>query len=663
MNDPIPQSNQSPLSTRFYASDCIHLIGRYWPVLFIVPALLVSGVLYLHLTSTKYYGASASVYMDPSFGSRISTESVKGESQVLRDDEAALFSMEETICSDAMILRVAKKLDLLDDPSFLPKSINKRIKKKKEVTEARIVHEIRKRYAAELINATRILKVYVEDTKPERSVLIAQTFIDEFVTFLQEQKVESEAGLKENLLKQAEVVKQRAITAEQQLNSFRSKHTGFLVEQDSNLFTTHMQESGKELNDTKAELLKLDTLLAGLEQIDARDNPVRILNLAKGEYAVDFDEVLAQRAAALIELQDIQQRFGPRHADYRSAYNRFKSIDQSIQRHAQEIKNSTRTRRILLDQQKNAQEHEMALLREKFNSYKSAGAEFRGLKGSVDREWAQYEKINDRILSLTDKADLSANVATPLGDPIVPFNSTKRHLIKLAAAAILLSAGWVVFAGAYLIFRGLPFTCHQQIQDILDVPVAGRLTRSDLSRSGVLSSLPLLTSSSKVVHLTSVDLIEGASVCQMVTESYLERGSEVTILQVSDRDGAALYEFKTPGVDIFQVFPSQIEVRKLRITIRDFISEHPNKTILIDSTGVTDLETKLALGKITNSTVVVIQEDGINREITQRWLERFKKESGNIIALYQTSNYPTRGVRKALPMKAAQSVAEPFQLN
>ncbi|MDF1813792.1 MAG: hypothetical protein P1V20_16440 [Verrucomicrobiales bacterium] len=660
MNDYIPQSDQSPLATRFYVSDCVHLVARYWPALFIVPALLMAAVVLYHISGTKYYGASASVYMDPSFGSRIQTESGRSTTPVLEDDEEALFSMEETICSDAMILRVLKKLNLTDDRSFLPSGVIKRIEANQIVTDARIIDSVRKRYSAGLINATRILKVYVEDKDPERAVKLAETFVSEFVLFLQEQKVESEIRLKENLLKQAEIVKSRAIEAEQNLNSFRNEHSDFLVEQDSNLFARQMQEAGTDLNKTNAELIKINSLLTGLDQIDANENPVRILNLSKGEYAVDFDQVLTKRADALVNLQDAQQRFGPSHSSYRAAYNQFKSIDQSIRNHAQEIKNSTRTRQSLLQQQKASLEQEMAMLREKFNDYKSASAEFRGLNGTVEREWSLYEKINDRILSLGDQADLSPNLATPLGDPIVPYNPTRKYLISIAAAAILLSAGWIVVVGTVLIMRGLPFTNSRQIQDILDVPVAGQLSKSDLSKPGVLSSLPLLTGSSKVVHLTSAAVGNGAAnVCQMITEAYLEQGAEVTILQIADSPGVAEYEFRNQGVKTYLVLPSQIEVRKIRLAIRYFLNENPNRTIIIDSTGVSDQETKLALAKITNATVILVKENSVTRDQAKRWFQRFKKEAGNILALYQSTNFPMRGARKALPMRPA---TETFQL-
>lgn len=663
MNDQIQHPNQSPLTARFYLSDLAHLIGRYWFILFAVPALLIAGVVLFYLQGTKFYGASASVYMDPSFGSRIQTESNRGMPQAQQDDEQALFSMEETICSDAMILRVLRKLDLTDDPDFLPESINSRVANQLEVSDARIVDSVRKRFSSELINATRILKVYVEDPDPERAVLIAQTFISEFVLFLQEQKVDSEINLKKNLLSQAEKVKARAIAAEQDLNKFRNKYSDFLVEQDSNLFSNQMQEASSELNQTNAELIKLETLLAGFAQIDAKENPVRILNLAKGEYAVDFDQILSQRAAALVNLQDAQQRYGPRHANYRAAYNQFKSVDQSIQNHAQEIKNSTKTRKILLEQQKAAQEHEVALLRNQFNEYKSASAEFRGLQATVDREWQLYNKLNDRMLSLSDQANLSPNLATPLGDPIVPFKPTQKYLISAAAGAILLSTGWLVIIGALLILRGLPFTCPRQIQDLLDVPMAGCLTRKDLSKPGILSSLPLLTGSSRVVHLTSADPGKGSTnICQMVTESFLEQGTDVTILQVTDQPGIDEYHFNSDGVESFMIRPSQIEIRKLRLTIRDFLNHNPKRTIIIDSTAVTDPETKLALGKITNSTVILVKENGVTREQARTWFTRFKKEAGNILALYQRSNFPTGGTRKALPMKAMNPATEAFQL-
>ena len=643
----------SPLAARFYVSDAAHLLKRHCPLLFLVPLLLLGGVVAYHFVGTKYFSASASVYMDPSFGNRIQTESTTAANGMASDEEA-LFSMEETICSEAMILRVLTKLGLLYDQEFLPKSITRRIDKGKDVTESRIVNAVRKRYGAELINATRILKVHVEDPDADRAVKIAETFISEFVLFLQEQKVQSEIDLKENLLAQAEQIKQRAIAAEKDLNKFRNKNDDFLVEQDSDLFSQKMLDASTELNSTNAELIRVTALLNALNQINPAENPIRILNLASGEYAINYDEVIAQRNDALVRLEDIRQRYGPSHSDYRAAYNQFRSIDQTIQNNAKELKASTQSRYDLLSTQKTTLESEMEKLRAGFKQYKSASAEFRGLDGSVERDWALYNKINQRILSLTDQAELSPNLATPLGEPIVPFKPSKKRIITASAAGVLLSMGWIVVIAAILILKGLPFTNSRQIQDVLGVPMAATLNKRDISDPEVLASLPLLTGSSKVLHLTAADQRQSGdqNVCQMITSAYRTQGMQVTVVQVSDIPGKHQYVFNDEGVDSFEVSPAQIEVRKLRLKIREFLNNDPNRTVIIDSSGLKNSETKLALGCITNSTVVLIRENGITREEAHSWISRFKGQSGNIMVLYQSQNFPKKpGLSKALPMK------------
>ncbi|MCB1063918.1 MAG: hypothetical protein KDN20_13475 [Verrucomicrobiae bacterium] len=642
-------TDQSSLSSHFYVSDLVHMARRYWKVLFIIPAVIAIAVLGYAAFGTKYYEATASVYMDPSFGHRIQTES-NGREPQMQEDEEALFSMEETICSGPMVLRVLEKLNLAEDEDYLPKSILSRKKGEEEVSDSRLIDSVQDRYRAELINATRILKVHARDTSPERASMIAKTFISEFVVFLQEHRIESEKALKASLLEQSEQVRERAIKAEQELNSFRTQQPDFLVEQDSNIFIQQMQDVGSELSSTNSQLIKLKSLLDALDQIDPKENPMRIFTLSKGEYAVDLDGVIAQWASAQTHLEEMKERYGPTHGEYRAALNGFTSIDESIRKHAEEIKLSTGSKYAQLTQQKETLTQEMAELRERFNSFKLAGAEFRGLDGAVEREWDAYDRINQRILNLTDNAEVSPNLATPLGSPIVPFKSTKKEMISAAAAGMVLSVGWIVVVAAALVFRGLPFTSNRQVQDILGVPLVATLREGDEYASGSLASLPMLTDSRRIVYLTSPDARQGSPhVCRMVANAFLDKDQEVTVFRISDTPQEESHRNKMAQFDIVDISTSKTDFRELKRKIEQFLNDHPRQNVLIDSTAISDLETKLALSRIADSAVVIVSENGITRGQVEQWFHRLKSEMKNVLALYQTQTFLPEEAPLALP--------------
>lgn len=652
-------SPTSPPASHLYVSDLVHLVRRYGLVLFAVPALIFAGVALYAVFGTKYYEATASVYMDPSFGQRIQTESRGNEPQTMQDEEA-LFSMEETICSGPMVLRVLERLNLAADEDYLPKAIVKRKHGEEEVSDSRLINAVEGRYRAELVNATRILKVHAKDTSPERASLIARTFISEFVIFLQEHRVESEKDLKANLLTQSEQIRERAIKAEQDLNQFRNQQPDFLVEQDSSLFTQQMQDVGSELSSTNSQLIKLKSLLDALGQIDSAENPMRIFTLSKGEYAVDLEAVIAQRSAAGIHLEEIKERFGPTHWEYRAALNGFNSINESIRKHAEEIKDSTRTKYDQLTQQKEVLTAEMADLRQRFTAYKSAGAEFRGLSSAVEREWEAYDRINQRILNLTDNADVSPNLATPLGSPIVPFKWAKKELVSSAAVGVVLSIGWIVVVAAILVFRGLPFTSKRQVQDILGVPLVATLRGGGDNLPGSLASLPMLTDSTRIVYLTSLEPQHGSPhVCRLVANAFLDKGQEVTIFRITDDLPERIHHFETSQIKTIDISSSRTDLRELRRSIEQFLADNPRQNVVIDSTSIGDLETKLALGRIADNAVVIVNENGTTRLQVEEWFRRLKSGMTNVLALYQTRQYLPDNGTLALPVAFAPNLSQP----
>lgn len=655
MNDYTTSAGSSPLSSRFYVSDLLHLLRHYWAILLIVPVLIVVAIALYAFLGTKYYAASASVYMDPSFGHRIQTESNGKEPQIVEDEEA-LFSMEETICSPPMILRVLKSLKLDTDLEFLPQEIRERKMSGEDVPDSRLVDSVASRYSAELINATRIIKVHVRDDSPERASRIAEAFISEFVKFLQENRVESEKELKTALMAQSDKIRARAIEAEQNLNDFRSQQPDFLVEQDSNVFTQQMQDAATELSKANAELVRLRSLRDALEQIDAESNPMRILTLSKGQYAVDLESVVSQLTAADAKFEEVKEKYGVNHSEYRAASNQLTRLRDSLKDHASEIKVATTSKFDQLSQQKEILETEMKGLRDRFKTYKSAGAEFRGLQSAVEREWDAYDRINDRILNLGDGADMSANLATPMGASIVPHKSTKRKLISALAAGMVLSVGWVLVVAAILILKGLPFTSSRQINEVLGVPLISTAGKGRTMGPETLSSLHIFTHSNRVIYLTSTEVDAGGdSVCEMVSKTFLERGEPVTVVRICDAHPDARYSFESDRVKVVDVSSTQTGVKELKKNVKQYLKDNPLQNVIVDTTAVRDMETKLALGKVSSSAIVIVRKNGITREHAEKWFQRFRGKVENVLALYHAPEATRTEPRLALPLKSAPS--------
>ena len=269
-----------------------------------------------------------------------------------------------------------------------------------------------------------------------------------------------------------------------------------------------------------------------------------------------------------------------------------------------------------------------------------------GMYPDVDATFSLINRTKSvRLADEIDEGELRANL-----DHARSLRPTKKEMISAAAAGMVLSVGWIVVVAAALVFRGLPFTSNRQVQDILGVPLVATLREGDEYASGSLASLPMLTDSRRIVYLTSPDARQGSPhVCRMVANAFLDKDQEVTVFRISDTPQEESHRNKMAQFDIVDISTSKTDFRELKRKIEQFLNDHPRQNVLIDSTAISDLETKLALSRIADSAVVIVSENGITRGQVEQWFHRLKSEMKNVLALYQTQTFLPEEAPLALP--------------
>ena len=442
--------------------DLVSIIKRrFWWLVAIPFVCVVLTIVYLFTIAVPLYSSSALIYVDPKFEKTLQIENVQASSS---SDLDSLNSLEKAITSDTMIVRVVNKLNLREEPDFMPKSLRKRVAEGKPVSDSRLLSSIRgKRVSAALIRPTRLLKLTVLDPSPERAKLIAETFVSEFELFLGEQK-RDEAGISEKGLRvQAELAYERALESEKQLEEFRSANPEFTVEQDHELFAERLSKVGQDLNSATARVLDLKSRVGTLESIDPEIEPIRAIETGGFSGLKQVSDVMAQRTAANSNFAIAKSRYTESHPSFIQAQLQVENADK-------ELKDLAKG--------------------------KSASSKFRAIQQKVETEWLVHQNLQARIGETSLSTEKSSSITTVMSAPIVPHKADKGKAISVIIAGIFgsfLSAG---FIGVDLL-RGRPYVDGRQAEDHLNVQTIARIPAPGV---GAENDQQLMSELSKVFY-------------------------------------------------------------------------------------------------------------------------------------------------------------------
>lgn len=489
--------------------DLKSIIFRRLKLLIAIPtAFVILALVYLYVIATPLYKSTALVFVDQKFDRILQIEDV----QSVSSDLDSLNSLEKSITSDSMILRVVDRLDLRNEPGFLPKSLQKRLDEGKPVSDSRLLAEIRgKRVTAGLIRPTRLLELTVLDPDPVRAQKIASTFVSEFETFLGEQKREEAGNSETGLRLQAEVAYKRALESEKQLEEFRRKHPEFTVEQDHQLFAERLSKVGEELNLSTGKVLDLQSRAETLRSIDPEVEPIKVIEIGNFSGLKQVSDILAQRNAAKTNFSVAESQFKPTHPTYVNAKTQLDDAERQLRQLATELKATVES------SLESAQRNEQLLvsrvkeLQGSLSDVKSMSSKFRAIQQKVETEWLVHQNLQAKIGETSLSTEKSTAITTVMSEPLVPHKPAKPSKPLVVLVAGFFGSFFSMGVIARDLFRDGPFVNRQQAEEILNlrsiarIPAVGSPANTDDALMAELSKIYYSPEyrGARFIHVTS----------------------------------------------------------------------------------------------------------------------------------------------------------------
>lgn len=453
--------------------DLLGILKRRLPWLLVLPAIgFALALAYVYLLAEPLFQSKAMVFVDPMFDRALQiTPGAQGMS-----DLDSLNSLEKAIISDTMILRVVNKLGLREEEGFLPKALRKMKAEGKEVPDSRMLKDLRaERFAASLIRPTRLIELSVLDPDPIRAQRIASAFVEEFESFLGDQKRKEAGSSSGELRERADEAYQNALIAEKELEKFRLEHPELTVEQDHQLFAERLTKMGEELNAVSGKVFNLRSRVETLRDVDPSTDPLQVISLGGFSEIEHVSELLNQRLNAHAALASVAEQFTETHPRHREAKSRVDEIENQLKSLAADLKHSLSADYEASVKNETMLGQRVSELQTQLTSVKTASSQFRAIQQRVETEWQIHQTLRERIGQTSIESEKSSNVTRLMSEPIVAHKPTKPSKPIAALAGIFLGGFLASGLVGLDLVRSKPFANRRQVEQSLSAKVVAEI--------------------------------------------------------------------------------------------------------------------------------------------------------------------------------------------
>ena len=679
-------------------------------VLLVVALLVTLLTAYNTLTTPSTYRAVATIQIEKEGAKIVKFDTPNDTAPDMGEEDPFFRTQYEQLKSRKLAELVINRLDLQRRLFEIPASPSLKARlislfskpvAPKALTATDYVNQFILGLYIEPIERTHLVKIFYESTDPTLSAEIVNAVIDEFIKSNLSSQTETDAYAKEFLEQELEKARNRLTMQESKLVEYAKQHNILEVNnsqssQEKKLDEMYAALGAAERNRIQAESMMLQSRHTGNVR-DVLNNPV-IEGIKQNLVTLeaDYQEKLKLFKPAYPDMQRLEQQIQEVRRQLDSEVGRLKQSLQADYSSAKQVEDKLRTD---LDQYKGELE-----------SLRDSSIEYNALKREVETSSNLYDGLLQRMKELNVAANVTSNT-TKIIDAAVPpdeaFRPKKRINLMLGALV-----GLMLGTGAALLRETLGQTVASvsELQALSGLPVLGTIPRVRGAAKSKLGLVAVRDADSPVAEayrvaaanlrfiqphgaprvtlITSVGPAEGKSTSATnLAMSQAQQGLKVLLIDADLRkpslhskleqdnsrglsnflDGEVEIAVVTQAVryvkglyfvpagnrtsDPVGLLASPVMAQLLRLATKHFDS------IIIDAPPVIGFADTIYLSSLAQATVIVTDEDHINRKRLLTAIEQLRRVKRNVVGFLMVKSQENatdyRYYKRPIPRTAA----------
>ena len=233
-----------------------------------IGVFLLAGI-YL-LRAPKIYASRATIMVEQQESKVVNIQ------DVTQDDLKALEVMktvEQSLGTDALMLRVAKVNQLPSNPNFLPP------REGQSYSDDELIRALSDSLRIRVRRGTRLIDITAESRAPALARQLAQSVIEEFIRQGYNQRIGVSQEANGFLVQEAERLKVKLEKSERALQAYREHNNAVSLEDKQNIIVETLKDLNLKLNEARSQRMKLESDFAQYKEL-ARGDPKALLVLS-----------------------------------------------------------------------------------------------------------------------------------------------------------------------------------------------------------------------------------------------------------------------------------------------------------------------------------------------------------------------------------------------
>lgn len=427
-NDPFEsvQESSEPFDWRHY----VHIVLEKWWIVCL--CLLLGGVASAYLISQEktLYAARAVLFIEQQ-----REQILDGRVQTVRDDQIRSIDMintvVETLNSFPMAERVARRLELANDPAFR-RAVEWDAEENGEMTPTAAAGFLPGRMVmASYREMTRLIDIVSRTVDPAISTQLANGYADEYLRMMLEQTMEATKAASEFLMEEAERLGARMRLAEEAMQSFRERERAASLETMLTEAQATIDQTTVEIQQIEAYIRQLDMDLVAVEGFGGQTDQLLRLPSVAADQRVAM--LVAQRDALERELDEISKRYRPGHPAHAAVITRIEVIRGNLGTMVIEVVGQLEARRAQAAAQLQTLRDKRLDAEQRLLGITGKSIEYNTLARNLETDRALYEAVLARLKEVDVTSGLTNQSISiqerALGGSTVPSQTVKFILL------------------------------------------------------------------------------------------------------------------------------------------------------------------------------------------------------------------------------------------